>query len=178
MASPQVQLIYGISAGREAASARLRQALAPLSEDTRAVLSGLALGGCGILGSVCLAACLGAETDAVRVAYFVGFVILAWAAVLVGEAVFTRRGERLAIEREGLYVSQLGGWYFAPWRALGPFREAAGVVFVDDQRLQPHHWRRLVTPIVLDPAQYDLGNASQMCAELNAVREAALQEAP
>jgi hypothetical protein len=170
------RMIFNLGAGRNALSLRLRHALAPMSEDMRAALSGLLLGGFGLLGSASVATFLGSETVNSKIAAFVGFALCAWAAVLVGEAVFTRRDDRLSIEREGLIVSYMGGRYFAPWRMLGQFRVSNGAVLIEDLRLQPHYWRALFAPMALDPAFHDLGTAEQMCAELNTAREAALRD--
>jgi hypothetical protein len=169
-------LVFRIGVGREALSARLRRALAPLSEDARAALSGLLLGGFGLTGSVCVASFLGTETVGAKTMAFLGFAFCAWVAVVVGEAVFTPRGDRLSIEREGLAVAHMGGRYFAPWHMLGPFKVANGVVVIDDHRLQPHYWRTLFAPMALDPAFHDLGSADQMCEDLNLAREAALRD--
>jgi hypothetical protein len=172
----QGEVVQQIGAGRGAFSAKLRRALSALPEDARAALSGAAFGGFGLAGSVCVATGLGAETTTVRVLSFLGFVVFAWAAVLVGEVVFTQRRDRLAIEREGLYLSHLGGRYFAPWRELGRFREVAGVVLIEDHRLRPNSWGTLFAPIALDPAMHEFATAAQMCDELNAARTAALRE--
>lgn len=173
-ASAPHNAVASISGLLDAGLRESRRALSRVSGETRTSVVSALLVAFGLVGALCFALTLAANDWSVKAFAFVAFAVFSWAAVVMGEAAYTPRRDRLTVWPEGLSVLHLSGRYFAPWSQLAPFRVASnGMVVIADKR-SPYDWRYMLRPLALDPACHDMGDAAEMCAELNQAREAGL----
>jgi hypothetical protein len=158
----------------DAALRESRRALSRVSGETRTSLVSALLAAFGFIGALFFALTLAAEDWTIKVFGFFAFALFSWAAVVMGEAAYTPRRDRLIIAPEGMSVLHLSGRYFVPWSQLAAFRVSSnGMIVIADKR-SPYDWRYMLRPLALDPACHDMGGAAEMCAELNQARDAGL----
>lgn len=173
-ATAQQNAIASFSGLVDAALRESRRALSRVSGEARASVVSALLVTFGLIAALFVALTLAADDWAVKAFGFISFAAFAWAAVVMGEAAYTPRRDRLMIAPEGLSVLHLSGRYFAPWSELAPFRVSSnGLVVIADKR-SPYDWRYMLRPLALDPACHDMGGAAEMCAELNQARDSGL----
>lgn len=173
-AAAQRNAIASLSGLVDAVLRESRRALSRVSGETRTSVVSALLVAFALIAALFVALTLAAEDWAVKSFGFFAFAAFSWAAVVMGEAAYTPRRDRLTIAPEGLSVLHLSGRYVAPWSDLGPFRVSSnGMVVIADKR-SPYDWRYMLRPLALDPACHDMGGAAEMCAELNQARDAGL----